>query len=335
AYGSGATLRPGLSAVTVNLTNSDNTVGTLGSTSFTFNPGDYYKTTTFQPLASGSATISITEAPAGYTLPTNYQSTVYTITAPNLSMGSSYGFTIGRHMELGGYYVSLGVAPPVATTVTITSPDPTKLLLSSDGTTLGNSSISFNLNAGQTYTPQFFVQATGGPICTVTPCTAANYALSVTAAGYNPATAMITINPSGFALQGSDFATTTSSSSTTLTVVPAMLDPMYLNALQIQQLIPGSTGTQATITLSDPNTAQPSTIGDIVPSPNVIFNGVDVPNYRTSSFQPVAVGTGILRVTSPAGFSQSSNQVTVTVTSPEGQQAFGYNLSRPAQGPLR
>jgi hypothetical protein len=78
--------------------------------------------------------------------------------------------------------------------------------------------------------------------------------------------------------------------------------------------MPGLTGTQATITLTDPNTGQPVTIGSIVPSPTVTFNGADVPNSRTTSFEPNAVGTGILKVTSPAGFTNSSSQITVTIT---------------------
>jgi hypothetical protein len=55
-----------------------------------------------------------------------------------------------------------------------------------------------------------------------------------------PATsiAAITVYPSGFALQGGNFTTHVSDNPTTLTIVPAALDPMFLNIYAVQELIP-------------------------------------------------------------------------------------------------
>jgi hypothetical protein len=63
------------------------------------------------------------------------------------------------------------------------------------------------------------------------------------------------------------------------------------------------------VTLTDQSGTSP--VGSITVNP-VTFNGADSPNSRTTSFQPLNVGSTLLGLTSP-GFTTSSSQVTATV----------------------
>jgi hypothetical protein len=47
---------------------------------------------------------------------------------------------------------------------------------------------------------------------------------------------------------------------------------------------------------------------------SVTFKGDDNPNFLTSSFVPESVGTALITITSPAGFSNASTEITATVT---------------------
>lgn len=201
-------------------------------------------------------------------------------------------------------YVQLATgAPSDNFPVTISVNDQTQLLLSSTGQDVGVSSVTFNLSQGQTQTPQFWVYALGNP---------GSAGLSVSATGYNGG-GTATIDPSGFIFDNQNFTTTLSSAPTTIYVQPAVLDPVYLSPIAVQQLRPGMTNTQVTITLTDqPNSGGPSKVGTITVDP-VVFNGADNPNLQITSFQPLGVGQTFLQLTSP-GFSSSSSQVTATVT---------------------
>jgi len=200
---------------------------------------------------------------------------------------------------IGSASLALGDPNPVSVTISVS--DNTKALLSTTEAALGPSSgsLTFNLSAGTTAIPTFYVQAISPTTGTVQ--------LTATAQGYNSASATISIDPSGFAISGlpSSFDTTTTSSDTTLTIVPYMLDPTTLNVIATQELLPGLTNTMVPITSM--NTAA----GTITLSP-VIFNGDDSPNSKTSSFHPVAVGSAVIQVGAPAGFSLASNDNDIT-----------------------
>jgi hypothetical protein len=53
-------LRGGLAAVTVNITSSNTSVGTITVSPVTFNVGDTQQTTSFHPVASGTSVIQVT-----------------------------------------------------------------------------------------------------------------------------------------------------------------------------------------------------------------------------------------------------------------------------------
>ncbi len=101
--------------------------------------------------------------------------------------------------------------------------------------------------------------------------------LTVQAPGYSNATSAITVQPSGVVLASvqppnqfalsrlfgpCDFTTTTSSGDTVLSVIPAMLDPTFLN-FQSEQAVRGG------LTVSVPVTSATPAVGTIVGSPAV------------------------------------------------------------------
>jgi 6-phosphogluconolactonase (cycloisomerase 2 family) len=301
-------LRPGLSSITVGLTNTDTPagVGTLASNSLVFNPGDTSHQTTFQPAVAGSAVIGFSSTLAGYATPSTNATTTFTVTTPTSSV---LAVTVGNYMETTTNGTLQVGAPSGGVTVTISAPSTAKTLLSTSASVKGNTSISFTLAAGSSSTPTFYVQSQGGGAGTVT--------LTISAPGYANGTGTVTVYPSGFALQGSNFTTTLTDNPTTLTIVPAALDPTFLNIYQVQELVPNVTTLLAPITPTGTLalTVQSGTAPVGMFSLNsVTFVGDDNPNFLTSSFVPESVGSALITITSPAGFSNASTEITATVT---------------------
>jgi hypothetical protein len=318
------TMRPGASAaVTLTETDTPGGVGSLGTTALDFVAGDMTHTTTYQPTGHVSGTSVIGTKPlAGYSTPNDYATTTFTVAAPAIYVQAA---TVGNYLQAsssGG----LGVAPPTPTVVTISAPTTgPALLLSTSESSVGMNSISFTVPAGQTSIPTFYVQSQGGYV-EPTGGGTVTINLSVSAPGYMTSTAPITLYPSGFALQGSNFTTTTGDNPTTLTIVPAALDPTYLQIYQVQELVPNITTLLRGLT--PPSTATGTLVCTEQPSgtcasgtftvPSVTFAGNDNPNFLTSSFVPKVSGTGtfLISITSAKGFTNASSNITATVTAP-------------------
>jgi len=75
----GQELRGGLSNVNVAVTSSDPTVGTIVNSPAVFNGGDLSRTVQFDPLAAGTATISLGTTPPGFSTPSNQQQITATV----------------------------------------------------------------------------------------------------------------------------------------------------------------------------------------------------------------------------------------------------------------
>jgi hypothetical protein len=296
----GATLRTGASPVTINLIDDNSGVGGIANNSLTISAAQTGNSTTFQPVSAGTANISIAATPANYTTPSNGQITSFTVTTPAVSLSST---AVGQNLETTAY-VQLAIATPTATTVT--SADSTKIVLSNSATAPGSGTLTISLAAGASQTPTFYVQSLSGAGTLVN--------ISISVPGYSMATGTVTINPSGFVFSGvSDFTASISGNPITLTVVPSMLDPVYLTPTATQLIRPGLTGTTATIATTDQSGTSP--IGTFNPSNQVVFNGADNPNSQTTSFVANNPGVTVLKITTAAsGFTSASSQITATVT---------------------
>jgi len=237
--------------------------------------------------------------------------------------------TVGANLETLTTGSLDSAAPAGGLQITITSSDPTKVLLSTDttGKTSGGGSITITVPAGQGVNgqgfPMFMVQslATSG---TVT--------LTASATGYVSGTGSIALTPSAFVISGpngvgKDFSTTTRSANTTLTVIAYQLDPTF-GTLQPQQVRGGQS---YTVTLSG---------GGTVCSLNPVSLGFTAGSQSlTTTFHPVSSGTTTIGVTQPSGFATPTvgGSLKATVSLPHillNDVTVGQNLQVPVLGSL-
>src|ERR1019366_10686477 len=113
----------------------------------------------FPTRRSSDLTITVSE-PAGFITPAG-GANVLAVTITNLGMScAGVGVTVGQNLE-NFTTCSLSGAAQSDTTVTLTSNDPTKLLLSTDPTVAGSVVITRTIRAGGSSTAPFYVYGLG------------------------------------------------------------------------------------------------------------------------------------------------------------------------------
>ncbi len=237
--------------------------------------------------------------------------------APAISMSD---LTIGKDLEttVSG---SLGAAAPAGgVQVTVTSLDPTRVLLSTASDAVGGSSITFTIASGASFIPSFYVQALAG---------SGTAQFQASAPGYTTGTNTVTFRPSGFIINAGNFSTTTLSANTSVRLDSAQLNATTLNYVTTQPLRGGVTAQVGV-------TSGTTTVGTILNSP-VVFNGGDT--NLNATFHPVGAGTSTLGLVQPAGFSTPNQfqQIIATVTQPSVSMAdltIGKDLQTSTSGSL-
>jgi hypothetical protein len=287
-------LRAGMSSVSVNVASSDTSKGTITSSPVVFSGNVGNLTTKFHPIAAGSSTISI-DVPAGFTAPSKTQQAIATITAPSLTMNS---LTIGKDLQTSAAAFLGANAPQGGVSVTITSQDPTKLLLSTNPAVVGSDHVVVQVTSGSS-TPLFYLQALQNS-GTVT--------LALSAPGFANGSAVVTLASSAFAFTATSLSTTTISTDSLLQIFTYYVDANG-TPITAQNLRGGLAPVNVVVASSDTNK------GTIVDSP-AVFSG----NSGSASvhFHPLSAGSTILSIATPAGFgtAPSRNQVPVTITAP-------------------
>ena len=254
-------------------------------------------------VATGSTTLTATATgitPATATITVN--------NAPPITVGD---FTIGRNLQIAANG-TLGVAAPPVTgaSVTITSQDPARLLLSTSAAAIGTPSITVSVGGNLTTIPQFFLHALDGT---------GTAQFTTSATGYATDTSTVTFAPSGFIVNSPGLInTTTFAANTNVQVTSARLAPGTL-AWQSNQDLRSGFSASVTVTSSDAN------VGAITGSPAAFTGGQ---GSATVAFDPANQGTSTIAVVQPAGFSTPSNfrQITATVTAPAINGFIGNNL---------
>ena len=295
-YGSTVTLSPGVGPVTVPLTNSADSVGTISANSVMFNTNDTSQSVTFTPASAGTDTITI-GAVTGFTTPSNYQVATATVTAP--SIGVNPATTGVRLQQSLGIY--LPFAPPSARTVTVSVPSGGVVTLSKDNVTVGTTTVTFT-NVTTSYVGQVFIQGQSAGTATLTE----------SAPGYVTGTSTLTVLHSGFGFYPSygTFTTTTFSTPNTLTVYTLLFDANNNYAGNSLALSPGVA--PVTVAVTDSNTS----VGT-VSSNSLVFGATDT--YKQFTFTPVSAGTTNLTLSTPVGFTApmaTSGAGVATVTAP-------------------
>jgi len=288
-------VRAGLS-VPVTLNSSNTNVGTISSP-VTFNGPNDTLAATFTAVSPGGTTLTITP-PSGFTTPNSNASVQVQVNPTTLSIHQT-DLTVGQNLQTSAFVTLAGTAPPGGLTVTITSNDPSKLLLSTDPTAAGSASIQLPVSPGGHQTLNFFVQALANN-------GTATYTAS--APNFGSATQTVSFGPSGFVLAspfglGADFFTTTGAANPPITVSSGLLDSS--NNFVTAQSLRG--GTSASV----PVTSASTTVGTITVSPVTISGGS---SNNTTAFHPVANGSTQLAAGVPNGFATPANARTLTAT---------------------
>ena len=224
--------------------------------------------------------------------------------------------SIGQNLETSAF-IQLSGTPESQVLVTVTSSDPTQLLLSNSATTAGSVSIIVPIGTAQqptTRSATFYLQNISknlGPTNTTT----VNFTAS--ASGFQNKTATATLMPSGVLVwgpggQGFPFTTTTLSDPSALTVETDVLDQNF-NPVQSEWV---AGGLSITSNISSSNAGA----GTISGSPIVFTGGVSditttafVPNQNAASNSVSTISADV-----PPNFSTpaSLNSVQVTVNQP-------------------
>jgi hypothetical protein len=284
----------GGTSVSVPVTSSNPSVGTIVTSPVTIAGGSFSAPTRFQPATAGNTTLAA-GVPAGFSAPQN-GSVVATVLTPGL--GITDGISIGAGLQEAGTLL-LGQVPSAGgVTVTLTSNNPSQLLLSTSATSKGSSSITVTIPAGS-FAGSYFIQAFGS-VGTVT--------YTASAPGYGSRTGTITLAPSGAVLFAPfklpAYSTTVAAGPSPFTVSMTQLNPD--NSIVNNGVEQVAGGTSVTVSLSTTNAA----VGSIASSVT-IPGGSD---SAVTNFTPVSAGTTTMSVVRPAGFALPSTNTSVAIT---------------------
>jgi hypothetical protein len=307
-------VRPG-SGLVFTLSNTNATVGRLRSdepvatgqvVTKPINPGTYFTSAAaegtswglaFEPLANGSTTVSVSGPPGVLTMSSTG---VRQVTVADAGITAPGAAVVGSRL-MAFTAANLSAANHGGSQVTVTSSDPSKVLLSADSVALGEASISVPVINGQTFVPYFLygvANATG--TATVT----------ISADGFGEASQQVEVVQSGVEIHGLDAEMSNLSADDNdwyLQVGIPNVDGTSL--LQIQLVQPGPpfevTLTNSQSTVGRLHSDEPAASGQSVTKPIMpgsyfsIGTGPD-PIYGLG-FEPLANGTTVVTATGPAG----------------------------------
>jgi len=215
---------------------------------------------------------------------------------PVIVIGDVY---VGTNLQAPGAVNLASAAGVNGLTVTVTSTDPTRVLLSTDPNTVGTASVNlpFAPGAVSSETP-LYVQALG----------TGSVALTATARRSPSAAASAVVVPSGFMFETGSFTTTTQSPNTSVTVAAVALDPATRAHIADQAV---RAGFAVDVALANSNGG----MGSLTVNPVRFVGGMMT---ASTEFDPAEVGSTALSVVMPAGFDRpaDSADIAVTITGP-------------------
>jgi len=205
--------------------------------------------------------------------------------------------TIGRNLETFTSVRLTESAPQTGLELTITSEDPSRLLVALTPDSAGSKSIVVKVNGQYNASPDFYLQALAD---------SGNAAYAVSGPGLTSVKGIVTLAHSAILISGpsksSSFRTTTGQR-VKISLYSAMLDQD--GQIVDQQPVAGGLTVVGNINSSDPKT------GVVDPLQFKIAGGAA---SASAEFKPVGAGTTTLAVDSPAGFSAAAKMASVAVT---------------------
>ncbi|MCC7004043.1 MAG: hypothetical protein IT357_17955, partial [Gemmatimonadaceae bacterium] len=305
-------IRAGGPSVVVTLTSTTPTVavpvvaGVAASPrTVTIAAGQSRTSLTLRPLVAGTTTITAVSASAASPVRTGYPATI-TVSSPISSI--SLGTRVGAGLATQGSLSLQVAAPSGGVTTTITSSDPTRLLIAPNATTAGAASITVTIPQGS-FSTSFWVMGlediTGDPTVTAqTP-------------GYTDATATISVDETGVQWFGSSTLTTLAGDGSGTVYIGAVSGVAGNRTISPEQIIRfGGVTRSITMTSSDPNVVLPVFGG--IAQQGVVATIAPGQSRVTVPVRPVGVGTATIAPSSPGLLSAETSTVpqSVTVTVP-------------------
>jgi hypothetical protein len=303
-------LRGGMS-LEVKLTSSNPSVGTVASP-VTIEAASDTATTDFKPAGGGETTVALA-LPPGFSAVAGMTSVLAAVKTPGIAIADDT-LIVGENLQAAAT-VSLGEpAPAGGVAVTLTSSDPSRLLLSAEAKQVGSKSVTIHIPAGS-ISVQYYLQ---GLASRGTP------AHTVTASGYQGRTSTIVLAPSGVIIgtkdhgppdeaalfrpestDGKGFVLAPRDKPTPLTIYTAHLDPKTYRCadITVQQLRAGMT-VDVELKNSHPEVGKIAT--------RVTLTGGN--DTTVLPFHPVSAGTTIITLPTPKGFTTPSNATEMKVS---------------------
>lgn len=296
--------------LSVEVTNSNASAGRLVESTVVIPAGTNSATTRFQPAGEGDVALAIKEPP-GFSVPAEFATITALVRKPGIVVSDD--LFIGQNLEVGGA-LGLGEKAPLnGLVVTLTSADPSQLLLSTSQTEGGSKSIQITIPAQGINAP-YFLQALGN---------SGEVEYTATAPGFRSRTAVVKLTPSGIVLtpffqgppdegqvlnkQISDDThgfTMKVDEHTPMNLIAwtAQLDPRTHRAADIT-VQPLRAGMSVTIPVINGNPA----VGKL-PSQITITGGSD---HGTADFTPASTGSTEISIVTPKNFTVSANATKV------------------------
>ncbi len=304
------TIRGGYT-VEIGLTSSQPAIGTVPSTvSFTGNGNNYGPEFTFTPLAEGSTVLTVAQ-PTGWQTPSNWASLTVNVSAPSMSLFQT-PFRVGRDLQFPTTLRLAAAAPTGGTTATITSQSPS-LLLSTVRAAAGSSSITLDIQQGQTQSAAFYVQSLSDSGTATITFSAPRFATGSFDVTLVPST--VTLGTQTQVVNNVSLTTLSGSSTFAVRTWPLFSGTdlrIYNNFGPLE--LRGGLSVPIGISNSDP------TVGGVTtPLPIQVAGGTTSPlGASLFTFLPATAGTTVLTPVQPPGFVNSTGYtgLTVTVTAP-------------------
>ena len=299
----------------IEILSSNEGVGVISPTRVSIPGGSPNAISEFKPAKPGTTSIT-TSIPPGFSRPpTKYAAVVAHIALPGIVVADQ--LMIGQNLQVAGN-VGLGeAAGPGGVQVTITSSDPTQLLISRSGAEVGQKFITVTVPAGAVSAP-YMLQALGKAGTVTYSAAAAGYTSRIAKIGLAPSGVVIAPSPYGppdeaelFRKSGEGargFISHLSKASkgkqlkVPLSVWTAQLDPITLRSADIT-VQPLRAGMSITVNVESSNPA-----AGTVKSPVVIKGGSEIGH---SEFVALTPGTTLITAITPANFTKSTNSTTV------------------------
>jgi hypothetical protein len=298
--------------VEVAIANSNAAAGKLSAPQVMLRGGASYGMTLFEPIAEGDTTLTPVQ-PKGFQISKEYPSVTATVTLPGLAIdGEIY---LGKDLQNAATVLLGEPAPPGGVVVTLTSSEPSKLLLSLRPDEPGSGSIRISVPEGQFNAP-YCLQALGDSGIVTYEAKAPGFRDRVARVGLAPSGVIVAYDPYGppdraAVVRKSELVDDRAfqvslgnpkEQEVKLVVWTAYLDPETGRAadITVQPLRPG---VKATVQLTSSNPE----VG-VVQSPWTIDPGK---NHAISRFTALRKGVTIISIDAPPGFAAPKNATTI------------------------